>query len=464
MNSGLERAPFDGRNRRPKGRRSGRNRLSRFVLATAGSLGDLHPYIAVARALTERGHQAVIATAEDHRAAVEGSGAELAPIRPSVSDFGDYQTLVRRLFDARRGPEYLWREIVVRHLRSSYEDLSQAADAADLLVSHPLTVTLPLVAERQGLPWVATVLAPLSFMSSCDPPVLAAAPWLRKLRALGPTPYRLVLNLLKHSVRGWEAPLRHFRGELGLPASKHMAMFEGQFSPLRNLALFDPQLASPQPDWPGNVRICGAAIYDGVPPDGAIRDQLERFLAEGEPPIVFALGSSAVWIAGDFWYRAAAAARQLGRRAILLTGPSTPEDLPAGVRAFPYLPYSTVFPRAAAVVHQAGIGTLAQAMRAGRPQLILPVAFDQPDNARRAAALGLGRVLPFRKATAQRLASELAALLGRPSYAREARAVAEALTKIDGAGCAAEELIACIQPESLPRAPRAAAAATGSPH
>ena len=116
-------------------------------------------------------------------------------------------------------------------------------------------------------------------------------------------------------------------------------------------------------------------------------------------------------------------------RAILLTGPSAPEDLPAGVRAFPYLPYSTVFPRAAAVVHQAGIGTLAQAMRAGRPQLILPVAFDQPDNARRAAALGLGRVLPFKKATAQRLASELAALLGRPSYACQARAVAEALTK-----------------------------------
>ena len=92
-----------------------------------------------------------------------------------------------------------------------------------------------------------------------------------------------------------------------------------------------------------------------------------------------------------------AAVRQLGRRAILVTGSTTPENLPAGLRGFPYLAYSTVFPRAAAVVHQAGIGTLAQAMRAGRPQLIVPVAFDQPDNAHRAAALGLGRVLPFRK-------------------------------------------------------------------
>ena len=159
------------------------------------------------------------------------------------------------------------REVVMPHLRSAYEDLSQAADGADLLVSHPLTVTLPLVAQRRGLPWVATVLAPLSFMSSCDPPVLAAAPWLRKLRALGQTPYRLVFDLLKRRVRAWEAPLHDFRREIGLPPSEHMAMFEGQFSPLRNLALFDPQLASLQPDWPRNVRICGAAVYDGAAPD-----------------------------------------------------------------------------------------------------------------------------------------------------------------------------------------------------
>jgi UDP:flavonoid glycosyltransferase YjiC (YdhE family) len=95
------------------------------------------------------------------------------------------------------------------------------------------------------------------------------------------------------------------------------------------------------------------------------------------------------------------------------------------------------------VVHQAGIGTLAQALRAGRPQVILPVAFDQPDNARRAAALGVGRVLPFEKVTAQRLASELTAVLDQASYAQEARVVADALAQTDGAARAADELIAC---------------------
>jgi len=87
-------------------------------------------------------------------------------------------------------------------------------------------------------------------------------------------------------------------------------------------------------------------------------------------------------MAGDFWPEAISAARELGRRAVLITGAEQLGPLPEGVRAFSYLPYSRIFPAAAANVHQAGIGTLAQALRAGRPQLIVPVAFDQPDNAR----------------------------------------------------------------------------------
>ncbi len=198
-------------------------------------------------------------------------------------------------------------------------------------------------------------------------------------------------------MRRWERPLHKLRKELGLAPVRHSALFEGQYSPLLNLALFDPQLAKPQPDWPNNTRICGSPIFDGELPDNADLDDLEQFLADGEAPIVFALGSSAVWIAGDFWDKAIAATVALGRRAVLLTGPTVPESLPDTIRAYSYLPYSMVFPHAAAIVHQAGVGTLAQAMRAGRPQLIVPVAFDQPDNARRTCALGLGADCPVSK-------------------------------------------------------------------
>ena len=417
--------------------------MSRFLFATIGSLGDLHPYIAVARALINRGHQAVIATAEDYRADVEGAGVEFSPMRPSMAGFGDFQSLAKKLFDVYRGPEYLIRRLIMPQVGLAYEDLLHAAKGADLLISHPLTFALPLVAQKHGLPWVATILSPLSFMSLYDPPVFAGASWFRKLRALGPGPYKVLFTILKHVAARWESPLRDLREELGLPSSKKMAIFEGQFSPLCNLALFDSLLADPQPDWPAHVRICGAPVYDGLVSDAGMRDDLDNFLAAKEAPIVFALGSSAVWIAGEFWDKAIAATKQLKRRAILISGPVIPENLPDGIRAFPYLPYSRVFPNAAAIVHQAGIGTLAQALRSGAPQVIVPVAFDQPDNARRAVALGLARTISFKKVTADLLASVLHTVLTHDDYIHAAQKVAKGLVNKDGSTCAADELIAC---------------------
>jgi UDP:flavonoid glycosyltransferase YjiC (YdhE family) len=208
--------------------------------------------------------------------------------------------------------------------------------------------------------------------------------------------------------------------------------------------MFDPQLAKPQPDWPANTLVCGSSIFDGTPPDSAVIEDFENFLAAGEAPVVFALGSSAVWIAGDFWDKAVAAAKQLGCRAVLLTGPQMPASLPDTVRAYSYLPYSMVFPRASIVVHQAGIGTLSHALRAGRPQLIVPVAFDQPDNARRACSLGLARTVPFRKVTTQLLAAEISLLLGSAKYSGAAQSVAAQLSHTDGVTSAAQA-IACAQ-------------------
>ncbi len=425
--------------------------MSRILLATIGSLGDLHPYIAIARALVARGQEAIIATAEEYRSRVVGAGVEFAPARPSLADLGDYQTAVARIFDVRRGPERLIREMVMPGLRSAYADLLQASKGADLLVSHPLTFALQLVAQGSSLPWAASVLSPLSLMSNFDPPVIAAAPWLRKLRLLGPGAYGLVFGLLKRTTWSWEKPLREFRKELGLPAVKQMATFEGQFSPLLNLALFDRQLAQAQPDWPQKTVVCGSPVFESPGQDDSQLEAFDRFVKEGDAPIVFALGSSAVWVAGTFWENASGAARQTGRRAVLITGPVAPGSLPKGIRAFSYLPYSRVFPHAAAVVHQGGIGTLAQALRAGRPQLILPIAFDQPDNAQRATALGLARVIPFAKATARRLAAELEWLLRNSSYTGKARTTAEELRSTDGAACAADQLLGVLVTPSRTR-------------
>jgi UDP:flavonoid glycosyltransferase YjiC (YdhE family) len=147
-------------------------------------------------------------------------------------------------------------------------------------------------------------------------------------------------------------------------------------------------------------------------------------------------------VAGDFWRAAMDAAAALKRRAILLTGapPGNLGPVSATVGVFEYLPYSAVFPHAAAVVHSGGIGTLAQALAAGRPQLIVPVAFDQPDNARRTAALGIARSLPFRHASARTLSRELAALLAAPGSVERAREIGGRVVREDGARAAADAI------------------------
>jgi rhamnosyltransferase subunit B len=419
--------------------------MSRILLATLGSLGDLHPYIAVGKALLERGQSVRLATSIDYRARVEAAGLEFAPLTPSIAELGDHEQVARRFFDRWSGPERLFKAMVSAPLSRAYADLRAAVEGVALAVSHPLTPALTLIAESRGVPWLSSVLAPYSLFSTSDPSVIPALEWLHRLHHLGGWPQRLVLNLLRVTVRRWERPLHTLRAELGLPPIKGALLIDGQFSPRGTLALFDPMLAAPQQDSPVQTLVCGAALHDaGDPqnPTAASDDAAERFLAAGPPPVIFALGSSAVWLARDYWKHAIAACETLGIRGLLLTGMPLQQRLPANVAAFDYLPYSRVFSCAAAIVHQAGIGTLSFALRSGRPQLFTPAGFDQPDNAARAVRLGVGRVLPFRHAHSEaRLVRELRALLDDPAYATAAADVAERSRGVDGGAAAAQRII-----------------------
>jgi UDP:flavonoid glycosyltransferase YjiC (YdhE family) len=169
-------------------------------------------------------------------------------------------------------------------------------------------------------------------------------------------------------------------------------------------------------------------------------EELDRFLEAGPPPIVFTLGSSAVFDAGNFYCESAKAASALGKRAVLLVGKDLSQDipfpLPEGIAAFPYAPYSEIFPRCAALVHSGGIGTVAQAMRAGKPSLAVYYGFDQPDNAARLARLGMGKVVPAKKYTAALAASLLREILEHPVYADRASSLGDRVRTEDGAGTA----------------------------
>jgi rhamnosyltransferase subunit B len=415
----------------------------RILIATFGSLGDLHPYLAIAIELKRRGHRPLIATLDRYRAVVEAEGIDFAVMRPLESQLDSAPELVRRVIHPRKGPEYLIRRVVMPFIRESYDDLFRAADGADLLISHPMTFALPLVAEKRGLPWISTVLSPMSFFSAHDPSVITAAPWLYYLRPLGVGFYRGILGMAKALTASWERPLHELRAEIGLPRMKKQALFEGQFSPRLNLALFSRLLAEPKPDWPANTEVCGFARYEGPPLSDTTAAELKEFLDAGEPPIIFTLGSSVSMDPGDFFRKALAAARRLGQRAILIGGlmPSDDPGASGRVKVFEYLPYDHVFPHASVVVHPGGIGTLSQALAAGRPMVVTPVAFDQPDNARRAERLGVARTLPFRTVTPKSLVGNLIAIRTQPNYLENADLVGRRVRSEQGAQRACDLIV-----------------------
>jgi rhamnosyltransferase subunit B len=413
----------------------------RIVLTTFGSLGDLHPYLALALGLKARGHEAVIATSAYYRQKVEVLGLGFRAVRPDHPDPETDPDLIRRIMDRREGSEVVIREVMMSALRESYED-TPAADGADLLVSHMLTFTTRLVAEKRGLPWASTFLQPLGLFSAYDPPVVPQAPFLAKLRFLGPAFHRLLFWCAKRSVRSWSEPWHRLRAEVGLPPTSASPLFEGQHSPALVLAMFSKLLADKQPDWPRQAVITGFPFYDRDG-EGGMAPELARFLDAGTPPLVFTLGSSAVVDAGPFYEHSVTAAKRLSRRAVLLVGKNPrnrPASLPDGVVALAYAPYSELFPRAAAIVHQGGIGTTAQAMRSGRPMLVMPYAHDQPDNAERVARLGIARTIARPRYTPARATTELRHLLDNPVYDQRASEVGRLIQQEDGAQAACDAL------------------------
>ncbi len=290
---------------------------------------------------------------------------------------------------------------------------------------------------------MASVLAPLSFFSLHDFPALPNAPQIAPLTRLTPWAGRALMALARRITRPWVAPVVAMRAELGLPPAGD-PLYEGQFSPHGNLALFSRALGDAQPDWPPRTTVTGFPFFNRAIP---MPPELSAFLDAGEPPIVFTLGSAAVNAAGTFFDESARAAAALGRRAVLLVGPNpanVPAGLPPTVMAVEGAPHDQLFPRASVVVHQGGVGTTGQAMRGGRPELVVPFAHDQPDNAFRVQNLGIARVLYPRALPGRPRRPRAAHAAVGPALRAAAEAVGQQVRAEGGAVAAADAILAVL--------------------
>ena len=416
----------------------------RIVLSNIGTFGDTNPLIAIALELKRRGHTPVMALPSVYRPKIEPLGLEFRALRPDIDPTNTI--LVEMIYDVKKGTERGLREFLFPVLHQTYADLLDAAtrpERADLMLLGELNYAGPVVAEKTGIPWASYVLAPFSFFSAYDPPVLPPYPQLAKAEKFLPGMGHAIKAVARLVTRDWPEPIYALRRELGLPPGPN-PIFAAKHSPELVLALFSRALGVEQKDWPPHVLITGFCFYDADAGVSALPPSLVKFLAEGEPPVVFTLGSAAVLAAGKFYQVSAQAAMKLECRAVLLIG-SDPRNrlqqkLPDSICVAEYAPYSQLFPHSRMVVHQGGVGTTAQCLRAGKPMLIMPYSHDQPDNARRMRRMQVSATIERKAYTPDRVARAVQAILADTALAERAGSLGDRIRQEDGVGSACDAL------------------------
>lgn len=419
----------------------------KIVIVTGGSLGDLHPFVALAHALRAEGLSPLIATVDYYQDYIASEGLDFAPIRPNFDDMlarlgEDMNGIARKMA---QNDSYLFHDMIFPALREAYEDIYAVCDDASAVVVHAIAFAGRAAAEKRGLPLINIVLSPLFLPSIFDPPTGTAAPYAPAPKtALARARNRVVRKLVELLIPFWAAPWEKFRWELGLPIRRGGDLFSISPGAAATIALYSPLLAPPQPDHPSNLLVAGFTFHDRhMGAGGDVAPDLEAFLAAGDAPIVFTLGS---FFARDQFahYRASVeAARRVGKRAVLLVNDDdlagAQELAAADVFVASYVPHSRVFPHACVIAHHGGIGTTGQALQAGKPQLVTPLMGDQPDNGARLARLGVARVVKP-GASGETLARELSELLGKAQYAGRARGLAAIVATEDGGAVAARAI------------------------
>jgi rhamnosyltransferase subunit B len=389
------------------------------VLVTIGSAGDLFPFMRIALALRDAGHRISFLGPVQHEPFVRAAGLPFhgLPADPAVLDHPD-------LWHPTRGFGVVWE--ATRPAMAAVPAFMAALPREEncTMLVHPLALPEAELcrAARPGLRIAAAFLAPSNLPTVHDP--LMLGPW-------------RVPRWVPHAVRRrlWRLLAARLVDPIALP-DVNAARAEAGLAPMSSLvdaiaaiadlsiALFPDWFAPTQPDWPRPLVRCGFPLFD---PDSqaAISSELRQFLGQGGRPLVFTPGTGNRQ-ARAYFRHAIEAARLLGERAILLTPhrDQLPPELPRHVLWQEYVPLRTLLPQVALLVHHGGIGTTAEALHAGTPQLVVPLAHDQFDNGARVEALGVGVSLPATRLSTRRLVKRLEGLLDDQGLAGRCRAVA----------------------------------------
>lgn len=382
---------------------------ARVCLVSFGSAGDVHPMLALGRALREAGWPVTLLANPAFARSASDAGLEFIAIGELQHQ---HDTLSHaKLWHPIDGFGVMWRYMLRPALRPTYDRLAGlAAEGPCVVIASPVAMGARIAQEKLGLPLITVYTAATMLRTIEDPMTLAqwrVSPWFP--RALRRAAWAL---LDRHKLEPLVRPaLDPLRAELGLPPLHEPVFGRWMHSPQAGVTLFPSWFAPAAKDWPPQVVQAGFPLFDedvrdSLPPD------LTRFLDGGTPPVVFMPGTARREAAG-FFAAAVQACDHARERGLLLgaVDPSLQQRLPPTVRAESYVPFGPLLRRARALVHHGGIGSAAQALRAGIPQLAAPHAYDQFDNAMRLERLGVGRTLRSDASGLQAMGVQLKTLL-----------------------------------------------------
>lgn len=387
----------------------------KLVINTFGSAGDVHPFVALGAEALRRGHSCTIITNGKFRPVVERHGLRFI----EVGTAEDYDRLIHdpRLWDPNRALEFLL-ESLPRVLKPSFhaieEECGNAAEQC-LLVGSSLGFAARVARDILMVPMVSVHLSPSLFWSADAPPLFT--PWVRFLQYFPAPMVRCFFELMDSMIDGrLSGKLQLELRGIGYPPIRHL-FSRWIHSPDLTVGMFPSWFCESKSDWPNPIFLSGFPMFRDGSGGVTAPPELERFLASGAAPVAFAPGS-ANHQGAKFFREALAACAALNCRGVFITpaGESVPAPLPPSVIHVPYVSFEQLFPRCAAVVHHGGIGTSAQCLAAGMPQLVMPMAHDQFDNADRLERLGVALSLREKRFREPRVSRLLARLLENSSF------------------------------------------------
>lgn len=426
----------------------------RVLIIAFGSYGDVLPLVALGSELKRRGHDVILGSAAPFASAAMRAGLEFHQFG-TEEDYRqalEHPDLWRPIKGVKRLFAYVERSIMPVH---EFIAASRRTKGGTIVIASSLAIGARVAQDALKVPTITVHLSPLPLQSRYEPARLPGVP---EIGTMSPRlEWEFQLGVDEWCVDPQITPqLNKMREELGLPPVKRLRHWWN--SPRRVLLMCPEWFAAPQPDWPAQLRQTGFPKADRFGGQGTADPAIEAFLAAGDKPVAITFGTALTH--GERLYRAGvAAARKLGRRALVLS--PAPIDLPnpdAGdVLQVRYAPFGAVLPRCAAFVHHGGVGTLAQAFASGTPQLIVPIAFDQFDNAARVQKIGCGASVHRYLFRAGRGVAALRRILESSEISDACARVATLAAAEDGTTQAADEVEATLEAIRTARRERARA-------